>query len=277
MKTKVVKKSEGKARLKQFALVFLHMLRRSLSPLLRHALLRAAPRVPSGWRPRVWQPPLTFYYRDFSAKKGVRRKAARTEAPRVDDEPDDDASSAVVDVERLREDIDGAVSQLSAELSTLRGGRADPSMFDHVRVEAYGGSQPLSALAQATMKSAQTAVITVYDPTLAESVRAALAGSGLNLNPILEGHTLTVPVPKPSRETRDALTKVARKHGENAKQRLRRVRKDALDTLKAAKKKRAITEDELRALSADVDSAVEAGSKRTVELVAEKEANIMAG
>ena len=243
--------------------------------LLRHTL-RAAPHVPCGWRPRGWQPPLTIFWRDFSAKKGVGRKAARTKAPQVDDEPDDDAP-AVVDVERLRGEIGAAVSHLSAELSTLRGGRADPSMFDHVRVEAYGSSQPLSALAQATMKSAQTAVITVYDPTLAESVRAALVGSGLNLNPILEGHTLTVPVPKPSRETRDALTKVARKHGENAKQRLRRVRKDALDTLKAAKKKRAITEDELRALSADVDSAVEAGSKQASELVAGKEANILAG
>ena len=46
--------------------------------------------------------------------------------------------------------------------------------------------------------------------------------------------------------------------------------------LKAAKKKRTITEDELRSLTGEVDALVEAATKQVVGVVAAKEQQILA-
>jgi len=225
-------------------------------------------------------------YRAFAKKaKGKKGKKQANKASKMaqrdDDDDDDDGAEDEGDVgeasvEKMEGEIESMLEHLKGELSTLRGGRADPSMFDHVKVDAYGSSQPLSGLAQATMKSAKLAVITPYDPMLADAIRAALVASGLNLNPTLDGHVLTVPVPKPSKETRDSLVKLARQHAETIKQRLRRSRQDAISKLKAANKKKSLSDDDVRMRTSEVDGLSDKTGKLITSQLADKEAQILA-
>ncbi|RYG57511.1 ribosome-recycling factor [archaeon] len=67
---------------------------------------------------------------------------------------------------------------------------------------------------------------------LASAIADAIRDAGLNLNPAVEGNIVRVPVPKASKETRDATIKLVSKIAENAKTRIRHVRQAALDKLK---------------------------------------------
>ena len=67
---------------------------------------------------------------------------------------------------------------------------------------------------------------------MAAAIADAIRDAGLNLNPSVDGNVVRVPVPKPSKETRDATLRLAAKIAEAARSRIRRVRQAAMDKLK---------------------------------------------
>ena len=67
---------------------------------------------------------------------------------------------------------------------------------------------------------------------MAAAIADAIRDAGLNLNPSVDGNAVRVPVPKPSKETRDATLRLAAKVAEAARSRIRRVRQAAMDKLK---------------------------------------------
>lgn len=127
-----------------------------------------------------------------------------------------------------------AVEHARRELSRLRGGVASPSMLDAISVDAYGERQPMSALAQISLKNPMLFVVSPFDAALAPAIANAVRDAGLGLNPIVDGAAVRVPVPKPSRETRDANIKLVAKISEAAKATIRRHRQASLDGLKKA-------------------------------------------
>lgn len=64
------------------------------------------------------------------------------------------------------------------------------------------------------------------------AITKAITDAGLNLNPSHDDKIVKVPVPKPSKESRDANIKVVGKIALDAKETIRRVRQDTLDKLK---------------------------------------------
>ena len=84
--------------------------------------------------------------------------------------------------------------------------------FHNIPVESYG---VISNIAQVTLKSASKVSITVYDPDAVKKVADAIrTSSDLNLNPIIDGSTMEVNIPKPSKETREATVKSMHKVAE---------------------------------------------------------------
>lgn len=72
----------------------------------------------------------------------------------------------VVDMDVVEERLQGAVEALKRDLSGLRAGRADASMLDHLEVSAYGSMQPLSAVAQVSVKGPALLVVNAFDPSV---------------------------------------------------------------------------------------------------------------
>lgn len=71
------------------------------------------------------------------------------------------------------------------------------------------------------------------------------------------------------------MVKVAAKYTEQAKVAVRNVRRDAMDSLKAQEKNGAISEDEHRKLSEQVQKLTDDYVKKTDEALAHKEKDIM--
>jgi ribosome recycling factor len=160
-----------------------------------------------------------------------------------------------------------AVERLLSELANVRTGRATPGMLDHLRVEAHGERLPLKALGSVGVRGPQQLVVTLFDPSTADAVAAAVAASPLGLAATAEAGEVAVRVPRPTADGMAALAKVCRAEGEAAKVSLRRARQAGMDAAKrlAAEDERRRAEKAVQAVTdrfaAEVDAAVEGKQK----------------
>lgn len=128
-------------------------------------------------------------------------------------------------------------------------------MVENLRVDVNGAKQPISALAQVTVKSAQLLVVNVFDPAMLSAIEQAIRASNSSLNPVVAKNALNVPVPKASKEYREQLVKQVTKTCEDIKVRLRRVRQDAMSSLKGLEK--TMPKDEWNRLKKSVEALTE--------------------
>ena len=170
----------------------------------------------------------------FLAPKGKSSKAAAT---RTAPSPSS-SSESVADESNDTADLNAALGRyidaLSREFSKLRGASASPNMLDHVVVEAYGERQPLAGVAQISQRNPTLLVVSPFDASMAPAIAEAIRNANLNLNPSAEAGTVRVPVPKASKESRDATSKAVSKLAEGTKSKIRRLRQAAMEKFKKA-------------------------------------------
>ncbi|CAI5459182.1 unnamed protein product [Closterium sp. Yama58-4] len=156
---------------------------------------------------------------------------------------------------------------LIKELAKIRTGRASPGLLDHVHVEAYGRPSPLSRIATVTVKDPQLLSVTLHDASLLGAAMKGLQESPMGLNPSHTSHTvILVPIPKLTKEVREAMFKLAQKAAESARVSLRRARKEGMDAIKKAAD--VIPEDERKRAEKKVEEAV-AAAKKQLEAICE--------
>jgi len=141
---------------------------------------------------------------------------------------------------RMKKSLDA----LKTNLEKLRTGRASPALLEQISVDYYGARSPLTQVANVGVADARTLTVSPWDKGMVQAIEKAIMESGLGLNPVTSGTVIRVPLPALSEERRKEMGKVVRKEGEEAKVAVRNVRRDALQHLKDALKKKQITEDE---------------------------------
>ena len=179
------------------------------------------------------------------------------------------------DLASYRNRMDKAVSALKEEFSGLRTGRANSGLLDPVQVEAYGSVSPLNAVAAISVPEPRMITVNVWDKGMVVSVEKAIRAAGLGLNPVVDGHTLRIPIPPLTEERRKDLVKLAGKYAEQQKIAVRNVRRDANDDLKKAEKAGDISQDEQKKMEAEVQKDTDAAIKRIDETLKAKEVEIM--
>ncbi len=178
-------------------------------------------------------------------------------------------------IEDLSKRMDGAIHSLKHSLNGLRTGRANPSLLDPIRVDAYGDHMPITQLASITTPDARMISVQVWDASVASSVVKAIQESGLGLNPIGEGQVIRIPIPDLSEERRKELNKKAHEYAENCKIAVRNVRRDGNDHFKKLEKDKLISEDECRDFCDDVQKLTDDYVKKADAEVALKIKEIM--
>lgn len=186
----------------------------------------------------------------------------------ADDDPDPDAVIKAA-VEKLKK----TVASTQESLSTLRVGRASPSLLDRVEVDYYGALTPLNQLAMVTAPTASQLVIEVFDPTVLGDVEKALYDSDLGMTPNNDGKCIRLNVPALTEDRRKELAKTAKSVGEDGKVAVRNIRKGALDKLK--KMKKAIGEDVAKDKEEGLQKAIKKYEDEIAEQVASREKEIM--
>ncbi|MCL2722244.1 MAG: ribosome recycling factor [Treponema sp.] len=135
------------------------------------------------------------------------------------------------------------VASLKEGFATLRTGRASASLFDRIRVDAYGEKSPLNQMANISIPEARLIVIQPWDKGLITEIEKAIRSSELSLNPSNDGKVIRVSIPPLTEERRKELVKVAKNQAEQSRVAVRNIRRDGNDELKKLLKDSKITED----------------------------------
>lgn len=168
-----------------------------------------------------------------------------------------------------------AIQAYSRELSSIRAGRATPSILDRLTVDYYGAPTPINQVAGISVPEARMIMIQPYDKSVLGDIEKAILKSDIGLNPSNDGSVIRLAVPALTEERRKELVKDVKKEAEVAKVNVRNIRRDANDEFKKLQKKSEITEDDLRSYSDDVQKLTDSNIAKIDEMAKDKEKEIL--
>jgi ribosome recycling factor len=169
-----------------------------------------------------------------------------------------------------------SLESLRNDLAKVRTGRAHTGILDHVMVDYYGTPTPVPQVGNVTLLDARTIGVSPWDKKLGPAIEKAIRDSDLGLNPSTMGDTIRVPMPALTEERRKDLIKVVHKEGEGAKVAIRNVRRDALQQLKDALKKKEVAEDDERRAQEEIQKLTDRYVADIDKMLQAKEADLMA-
>ena len=117
--------------------------------------------------------------------------------------------------------------------------------------------------------------ITPWDKGTLADIEKAIIGAGLGLNPSNDGKLIRVPVPPLTQERRLQLVKMVRADGEEAKVRIRHIRREYNDLFKEGEKNGDISEDDCERFLEKVQSGTDEAVARVDKAMAEKEKEVL--
>jgi len=175
----------------------------------------------------------------------------------------------------MKDDMDKSLKFLEKSFSKLRTGRASLALLDGIKVEYYGVPTPLNQVASLSVPESRLIQISPWDTTVIPSIEKAIQKSELGLNPVNDGKIVRINIPQLTEERRKDLVKVVKKMAEECKIRLRNVRRDANEQLKALKKDNEISEDDLYDAQEEVQKLTDKFIEKADGVLAAKEKEIM--
>ena len=153
-------------------------------------------------------------------------------------------------IQQILKDARGAmekdIAHVKHEFSTVRSGKASPSMLDTVRVEMYGQSMQLNQVATINAPEPRLITIQPWDKTQLGTIEKAIQKSDLGLNPTNDGNIIRLVVPALTEDRRKELVKVVHKKVEEGRVAVRNVRRDSLEELRKLQHDKTISDDEER-------------------------------
>ncbi|HXL21421.1 MAG TPA: ribosome recycling factor [Candidatus Dormibacteraeota bacterium] len=171
--------------------------------------------------------------------------------------------------------MEKAVDDFRKELSTLRTGRANASLLDHVRVEYHGTPMPVNQLGTVTVPEASMIVIAPWDPGAVPLIDKAIRISDLGLNPTNDGKVVRVPIPSLTEERRRDMVKHMHKVLENHRTAVRNIRREIKEAIDKLEKDKKISQDEQKRSLDELEKVSHAETKKIEDLAALKEKEIM--
>lgn len=176
---------------------------------------------------------------------------------------------------KLSQSLSKVRSDFVAEMTSIRGNRANPAMVDDIEVEAYGGKMRLKELAHISAPDARMIVVEPWDASLVDVISKTLGSAGLGVNPAVDGKVIRLPLPPLTEERRAEMVKMVKSKLEEAKVRARQGRHEAIETLERQKKDGALSEDEMKRAENDVQKQLDAAAKELEETCKIKEQELM--
>jgi len=171
--------------------------------------------------------------------------------------------------------MEKAVEDFRKDLATIRTGRANASLLDHVRVDYHGTPMPVNQLGTLTVPDPTMIMIAPWDPSVVPLIDKAIRTADLGLNPTNDGKVVRVPVPSPTEERRKELVKQLHKVLENHRTAVRNVRRDLKEAIEKLEKDKKISEDEKKRSLDELEKISHAETKKIEDLSASKEKEIL--
>lgn len=159
---------------------------------------------------------------------------------------------------------------LSHNFSAIRAGRANSAVLDKISIDYYNVPTPLAQVAAISTPDPRTLSIQPWDASVLKLIEKAIQSSDIGINPQNDGKTIRMAFPPLTEERRKELIKQVAKEGEECKVALRNIRRDAIESYKALKKKNEMTEDELADAEDGMQKMIDKYGKEVDAMIAKK-------
>lgn len=176
---------------------------------------------------------------------------------------------------QARSRMEKAVEDFRKDLASVRTGRANVALLDHVRVDYHGTPMPINQLGTLNVPDPMMIVISPWDPGALAPIDKAIRTSDLGLNPTNDGKVVRVPIPPLTQDRRKDLVKHIHKVLENHRTAVRNVRRDVKEAIEKLEKDRKISEDEKKRSLDELEKLTHSETKKIEDLSASKEKEVM--
>ena len=178
-------------------------------------------------------------------------------------------------LEKYDSKMQKSLDALMDEYTTIRAGRANPHVLDHLTVDYYGAPTPFQQVANISVPEPRMIQIAPWEPNMVKEIEKAILASDLGITPTNDGKVIRLVFPELTEERRKELAKDVKKRGENAKVAIRNIRRDAIDSLKKLSKSEDISEDEIKDLEDETQKLTDKYIKKVDEAIENKSKEIM--
>lgn len=176
---------------------------------------------------------------------------------------------------KLKADLASTESWLQRELGTIRTNRANPSILDSIRVEAYGSDMPISGVASMANDDARTIRITPWDQGLVKSIEKSITIANLGVSVSVDDKGIRVSFPELTSDRRKEIVKLAKEKLEQGKIQLRKHRDEINKDIEAKEKEGGMGEDEKFRFKAEAQKAIDESTKKLTDMMDKKEKEIL--
>jgi ribosome recycling factor len=178
-------------------------------------------------------------------------------------------------IKNLPPKLDKSIEFLETELATIHTGRATVSLVDEIMVPAYGGSQPLKAVANITIPEARQILIQPWDRGIVGTIENAIRDSELGFNPVNTGDVIRINIPELTEERRREFVKIAKEKAEEARIGIRNSRAEVWNEIKKAKTDGQISEDDMYHGESELQKLVDTYNKKIEDIFSAKEKELL--
>jgi len=168
-----------------------------------------------------------------------------------------------------------SIDHFQSELTTIRTGRANPALIEHINVPYYGTPTPLNQLAQISTPEARLLMVQVYDRSQIGAVEKAIRDSNLGLNPASDGHVIRVPIPPLTEERRREYVRMVKSRAEDARVAVRNIRRDEIHRIHDQEKAGEVPEDQAKRSQEQLQKITDLHVAQVDNLATRKEAEVM--
>ena len=171
--------------------------------------------------------------------------------------------------------MEKAVEDFRKDLASVRTGRANVALLDHVRVDYHGTPMPINQLGTLNVPDPMMIVISPWDPGAVAPIDKAIRTSDLGLNPTNDGKVVRIPIPPLTEERRKDLVKHIHKVLENHRTAVRNIRRDIKEAVEKLEKEKKISEDERKRSLDELEKLTHSETKKIEDLSAAEEKEVM--
>ncbi|RLL52897.1 ribosome recycling factor [Mariprofundus sp. EBB-1] len=175
----------------------------------------------------------------------------------------------------LQTKMQKSIAALKSDLATIRTGRANSALLDHIRVNYYGSDVPVSQVGSISVPEPRMLMITPWEKSILGDLEKAILKSDLGLNPSNDGEVIRIILPELNEDRRKEFVKQVKAAGEKTKVSLRNIRRDANDAIKKQMKDDGLPEDEAKRQQDQIQKVTDKFVAETDQVIEHKETDIL--
>ena len=178
-------------------------------------------------------------------------------------------------IDKIKPELDKAVSFLEREIAKIRTGRANPSLVENIIVDCFDQKFPLKQLAAISSPNPKQIIIQPWDKSYVGPIEKALSNSTLGVSPIVDKDLIRISLPPLSDDYRRDLIKILSEKQEDVRKTIRHWRERVWNEIQDGFKQGIIREDDKFRAKDKLQELVDDYNEKVEEIGERKKKEIM--